>query len=184
MEYSQPASQLIPRRFSCRTYAPDPIGAGERRRLEEAMAAAVSGPLGSRMRFRLIAATEEEAGSLRGLGTYGFIRGATGFIIGAVRRSDNYLEDYGYRLEQLVLLATDLGLGSCWLGGTFTHSTFAGKISLEGNEDLPAVVSIGHVEDPEHAKRAPIRFAAGKQFCWPISLSISGARTGIWICRP
>jgi hypothetical protein len=162
MPYRQSASRLIPQRFSCRTYAPEPIGAGERLRIEKAMAAAVCGPLGGRMRFRLIAASTEDTDSLRGLGTYGFIRGATGFLIGALRPSEKRLVDFGYRMEELVLLATDLGLGSCWLGGTFTHSTFADKISLAPEEELPAVVAIGRMAvDPERAKRGPIRAIAG-----------------------
>jgi nitroreductase len=159
--FSQPVPELIRRRFSCRSYAPEPIGAPERKQLEEALAAAISGPLGSRLRFRLIAATTQDNQSLRGLGTYGFIRGATGFIIGAAPQSRFYLEDYGCRLEQIILLATDLGLGTCWLGGTFTQSGFAGKISRAKGEVIPAVVAIGRIADPKQAWREGVRRMAG-----------------------
>jgi nitroreductase len=159
--FSQPVPDLIRRRFSCRSYASEPIGKPEREQLDAALAAAVRGPLGSPLRFRLIAATAEDNQSLRGLGTYGFIRGATGFIIGAAPRAEKNLEDFGYRLEQIILLATDLGLGTCWLGGTFTQSSFAAKISRTKEESLPAVVAIGRIADPEKSKRDGIRLLAG-----------------------
>jgi nitroreductase len=161
IKFSQPIADLVRQRFSCRSYAPEPIGGHERKQLEEALAAVARGPLGSPMRFRLIAATAEDNQSLRGLGTYGFIRGATGFIIGAAPQSHFFLEDYGCRLEQIVLLATDLGLGTCWLGGTFTQSSFAAKISRTKREVIPAVVAIGRIADPEQAKPDGIRRLAG-----------------------
>jgi nitroreductase len=54
------------------------------------------------------------------------------------------MEDYGHGLEQAVLAATDLGLGTCWLGGSFTKSSFARKIGTTRNEVVPAVVALGY----------------------------------------
>ncbi|OGO08564.1 MAG: hypothetical protein A3K46_02680 [Chloroflexi bacterium RBG_13_60_9] len=159
--FSQPIADLVRQRFSCRAYSPEPIGAEARQTLEAAIGAATSGPFGTPLRFRLAAASTEDQAALKGLGTYGFIRGATGFIIGAAPRSEYYAEDFGYRLEQIILLATDLGLGTCWLGGTFTQSSFARKISRARGEIIPAVASIGRIADPERAKRGIIRRLAG-----------------------
>jgi hypothetical protein len=139
---------LIDRRYSCRTYLPEPIGDDERRRLEEYMAQTTVGPLGSRVRFGLIAAAPDDREALKRLGTYGFIKGATGFIVGAAGRAPKDLEDYGYLLEHAILFATGLGLGTCWLGGTFTRSTFVRRFGgLRRGETMPAVVSIGHIGD-------------------------------------
>jgi nitroreductase len=157
MIYSRPVTEVIRRRFSCRSYSPRPIEPEERQRLQEFMSSLTAGPLGSALRFQLLAATEEDRDSLRGLGTYGFIQGETGFITGAAPRSEKSQEDYGYCLERIILLATDLGLGTCWLGGSFTKSGFAKKISLRKGEDLPAVASIGHMADPERVRRGAIR---------------------------
>jgi len=142
------ARELIDRRYSCRTYLDRPIAAEEQRRLAEYMATKTSGPLGSRARFGLIAAVPGDAGALKRLGTYGFIKGATGFLVGAVRRGPKDLEDYGYLLEQVILCATGLGLGTCWLGGTFTRSSFVRRFGgLQRGETMPAVVSIGLIGD-------------------------------------
>jgi hypothetical protein len=47
-------------------------------------------------------------------------------------------------MERAILFATDMGLGTCWLGGTFTRSRFAKKISAASTEIIPAVASIGY----------------------------------------
>ena len=139
-----PVSELIRRRYSCRTYRPEPIAGAQQRRLTELMAAHAAGPLGAPARFALVAAAPGDDSALRRLGTYGFIKGATGFIVGAVRRAPHDLEDYGYLLEQVILSATDLGLGTCWLGGTFTRSSFVRRFGgLARDEMMPAVASIG-----------------------------------------
>ena len=103
-------------------YRPEPIAAAQQRPLTGFMAANAVGPLGSQAHFALVAAAPGDASALKRLGTYGFIKGATGFIVGAVRQAPNDLEDYGYLREQVILYATGLGLGTCWLGGTFTRS--------------------------------------------------------------
>jgi nitroreductase len=147
MRYAQSVMDIIEQRFSCRTYLDVPIKEGKREKLQAFCSAATVGPFGTPARFELVAATEKDLGALRGLGTYGLIRGATGFFLGAVGAGDQALEDFGYLMEQIVLLATDLDLGTCWLGGTFTRSSFAAQLGLRADESMPAVVSVGYVSD-------------------------------------
>ncbi len=146
-QWTHPITDVIRRRFSCRTYRPDPIEAEMRQRLVRAAAALRSGPFGAALRFRVVAATEEDRRSLKGLGTYGFIRGAGGFFLGAVGRGERNLEDFGYCMEELILFATDLGLGTCWLGGTFSKSAFAARIRLQPEEVMPAVAAVGYIAE-------------------------------------
>lgn len=143
-----PARDLIGRRYSCRTYVDRPVSAGDQARLLDFMATRTTGPFGAQARFGLLAAAPDDRQALRRLGTYGFIKGATGFIVGAVRRAPKDLEDYGYLLEEIVLFATGMGLGTCWLGGTFTRSTFVRRFGgLARGETMPAVLSLGHIGD-------------------------------------
>lgn len=143
-----PARELIGRRYSCRTYLDRPVSAGDQARLLDFMATRTTGPFGAQARFGLLAAAPDDPRALRRLGTYGFIKGATGFIVGAVRRAPKDLEDYGYLLEEIVLFATGMGLGTCWLGGTFTRSTFVRRFGgLARGETMPAVLSLGHIGD-------------------------------------
>ena len=148
MEFSRPVTEIIRQRFSCRRYLDTPIGVEERRRLEAFLASNTESPLGSSARFLLVAATEESRQSLRGLGTYGTIRNTTAFIIGAVKPGGKNLEGFGYLLERAVLYATDLGLGTCWLGGFFTRSSFSRTMRLSGKETIPAVIAMGYKASP------------------------------------
>jgi nitroreductase len=154
---------IIRKRFSCRTYLDRPLSSDARERLLDSMATLTTGPLGSTARFQLTAATDEDGDSLRGLGTYGFIKGARAFLIGATTPAPKNLEDFGYLMERLVLLATEMDLGTCWLGGTFTRSAFAQKIQATADEIIPAVSPIGYIADPARARNSELRRRIGSE---------------------
>jgi nitroreductase len=160
MTYDQDVTDLISKRFSCRTYLDQPIAEDALLALDNFLHSGLSGPFDTQPRFQLVVATEEDRKALRGLTTYGFIRGATGFIVGAITHSAHDLEDFGYQMECIILRATDLGLGTCWLGGTFNKSRFAQKIGAVDSESLPAVVSTGYVADKPRRLDAIIRRGA------------------------
>ncbi len=159
--FNNPVTELIRRRFSCRQYATQPIAADKLQDLQTFIDALPPGPFGNRPRFGLTAATQSDNAALRGLGTYGFIRGATGFLIGASQAAPNHLEDFGYLMELLILRATGLNLGTCWLGGTFTKSSFARKIGLQTYETIPAAMAMGKFTSPEQARRGLVSNLAG-----------------------
>jgi nitroreductase len=168
MSFYQPITVIIKARYSCRTYQPRPIEEDLRQQLAAFAAAATTGPFGNQARFELAAATAEDRAALRGLGTYGFIKDATGFLIGAIQPAERDMEDYGYLMERIILFATDLGLGTCWLGGSFTKSSFAKKISTRSDELVPAVASVGYIADRPRRIDSLIRRGAGsdKRLPW------------------
>jgi len=139
--------EIIEQRYSCRSYIDKPIQEMHRQALKDFLETQQIGPLGTHARFELVAATQDDRQSLKGLGTYGFIKNPTGFIIGALEQGPKNFEDYGYLLEHAILAATDIGLGTCWLGGSFTKSSFAKNISLRNTEIIPAVVSTGYIAE-------------------------------------
>ncbi len=161
MIHNQGISEIIERRFSCRSYDLRPIASDIRDELSEILDALSSGPLGGKARLELIAAGADDVASLKGLGTYGFIKGATGFIVCATDRSGNPMEDCGYLIEEAILFAADRGLGTCWLGGTFNKSGFSRKISLKETEIIPAVVAIGYPANRRRLFDSFIRRRAG-----------------------
>jgi nitroreductase len=144
--------ETIRERYSVRSYREEPITGETQARLLASLAALEHGPLGSKIRLGLIAATREDRAALRGLGTYGFIKNPAGFITGAVEAADHAMEDFGYMMEQAVLEATALGLGTCWLGGSFTKSSFAEKTGRRTNEIIPAVVATGYARSDAQAR--------------------------------
>ena len=154
MHFGKPVTELIRERISTRRYVPTPIDDERRGSLEQFMHATPPGPFGTQPRFGLVAASEEDSGVLRGLGTYGYIKGAMGYVIGAVGPGEKNLEDFGYLTEAIILYATSLGLGTCWLGGTFTKSRFAARFGLRDGEKIPAVTSIGYAPGRRHGLEA------------------------------
>ena len=167
-------TDLIRQRYSVRRYQNTPIEAATQAELQARLEAIQKGPLGTAVRFKLVAAAAGDSQSLRGLGTYGFIKNPTGFIVGAVRAkehdgaiehagakehagaNEHALEDFGYAMEQAILEATALGLGTCWLGGSFSQSSFAKRMDKREDEIVPAVCSVGYAE-AESRLRDPIR---------------------------
>ncbi|HOT44932.1 MAG TPA: nitroreductase family protein [Spirochaetota bacterium] len=163
MDNKRSITEIIGERYANRTYREKPISPEHRELLDEYLASPVKGPFGATARFLLVAAREGDSDSLRGLGTYGIIKNPAGFIAGAIDKSDHYLEDYGYLLERIVLYATALGLGTCWLGGTFRRSGFARSISIEDGEAIPAVIAIGYPADRPGILDSIMRFGAGSK---------------------
>jgi nitroreductase len=162
--FKKSVQELIKTRTSCRSYIAQPIAIEKQERIKDFLDANLKGPFGSNTRFKLISATHDDSEQIKQLSTYGFIKGATGFIIGAVdQNSEKNMEDYGYMLEKIVLIATDLDLGTCWLGGTFHKSSFAQKISIKENEILPAVAAIGNRMAKPTALDSVVRWVAGSK---------------------
>lgn len=79
------------------------------------------------------------------LGTYGFITGARQFLVMASGISPRERVQAGFMFEALVLRATSLGLGTCWLGGTFDRGAFAEAMGdLDGRRQVSIVSPVGH----------------------------------------
>lgn len=157
MFFSQPVTEIIENRFSCRTYSEEPIDPHKSRSIQEYSRQLQEGPLGSKQRFGLISANGEDRDSLRGLGAYGVIKNPAGYLAGLMSPHPKNLEDFGYLFEKLILYSTDLGLGTCWIGGLFTKSGFAKRFHAGENERMPAIAAIGNIPDVNQARQAMLR---------------------------
>lgn len=153
--------ETINRRVSCRTYGDRPVEPSKIMELAAFLRANTASPFGSEIRFQLLNLGELEISGAGRLGTYGVIKGARRFIAGAVRRRPKAMEDFGYCMERNILEATALGLGTCWLGGTFSRSGFAEKMRLADGELLPAVTPVGYAGDKKSLIDRVFRFSAG-----------------------
>jgi len=131
----------IYRRVSVRTYDPAPLGPEAVAALEAAFLEAVPGPFGRKPRFTLVS---RDGGAHGGkIGTYGVISGATTFIAGVVETGDFACVDFGYSLEGIILRATELGLGTCWLGGVFDRAVVKRALGAGRTEFCPATSPVG-----------------------------------------
>jgi nitroreductase len=170
---SQPITEIIPRRRSCRTYQASPITPEQQLQMKTFLASNQVGPLSSilqtgvKARFELVAAAPVEPRALADLGTYGTIKGVNAFILGTVLRGGKDMEDYGFLMEKAILYATAIGLDTCWLGGFFTRSTFARKMGMQKDECMPAVASIGYALEKDGYDLAfRTRVGGDNRFAW------------------
>lgn len=151
------AYKAIQERISVRSYSNRPVEAALRRELEEYIENMGSGPFGTKPRFKMLDMEPLNKKELRGLGTYGFIKNARLYLLSAVKNKPGAMEDLGYCLEKAILKTTSLGLGTCWLGGTFKRAAFARKMGLQPGELLPAITPVGYSTDETNPADHPIR---------------------------
>jgi len=76
------------------------------------------------------------------LAHYGLFKGARNYVVISGRPADDLDERVGYYGERLVLRAQQLGLNTCWVGGTYRK----GKVQQEipEGEKLVCVIVIGY----------------------------------------
>ena len=154
-------TEIIKKRFSCRTYSEKSI---EDKVLQEFLTilnSAHKGPFGNEPKFRLIHQDSFAAQEGKKLGTYGVIKNARLFLAGTIKDGPLAMEDYGYCKEEIILKATALGLGTCWLGGTFQSGSFALAVDLQKDELLPTVTPIGYPAEEKSFTEKMMRRIAG-----------------------
>ena len=147
MKFSKPITEIIRERTSWRTYYPELLEEDVKREIERILKQGdLVSPFSSKTgicRFEMVSVLEFDPDEQRQLGTYGMISGAQEFIVGASEKSEYYKENFGYLMELIILKATDLGLGTCWLGGTFNRTIFSKKVNCKAEEVIPAITPIG-----------------------------------------
>ncbi len=78
--------------------------------------------------------------------SYGMFSGVRNYITLVGKANDDLqMEKLGYYGEQVVLYATALGLGTCWVGGTFDRTSC--KAELSAGESVICVIAVGNVKE-------------------------------------
>jgi len=60
----------------------------------------------------------------------------------------------------VVLLATGLGIGTCWLGGTFDRASFENHFTLKDNEKLVILIAMGYKKNKQSMIESTMRILA------------------------
>ncbi len=169
MEFSRPVDDLIRLRISVRTYDSKDIGQDNKEKIIMFTKKGHETVFGNKLRFGFIDASGIDEDVLGDLGTYGFINGARYFIGGTVKKNNpgkkNYcFIDFGFVFEKMLLILTDMGLGTCWLGGTYNKKGFSQRLQLEKDEIIPAVSPVGIIFKKRAIKDTLIRKLAGSNY--------------------
>ena len=177
--------ETIRKRRSVRTYTGEPLR-GEHKTQIEQYISTLQAPFGEKARIELISVNSGEKPIK--LGTYGFIKGAVDYLVLIHEESPFAETASAYMFEQAVLFCTDLGLGTCWLGGTFSRSDFGKQVELKANERMRIVSPVGYASDKQnfienfiinsdkkHASREPFeRLFFDTNFDTPLTESTAG----------
>lgn len=158
--FDMPIINVIKSRHSVRTYKADNLSKELKVKLAT-YAKEIQGPFEAKVRLELIDdidITERAGGKI---GTYGVIKGAKAFIAGVMEKGQYSEEQLGYALEKLILYAASLGLGTCWLGGTFKRSEFAELVDPTEKELIPIVTPVGYPEKRRSILESLMRAGAG-----------------------
>ena len=152
--------QAIPQRVSRRRFRPEGLSDATLAELER---------LCLQFRFpeaRAVLVLDNSGAIYKGaVGSYGKIKGAGAYIafIGDISFA-NYQERVGYLGEGIILEATNLGLGTCWVGGFFRPEVVARQIYIDPGEKILAITPVGLI-DQEHTWEEKIMsgFAKSRQ---------------------
>lgn len=78
--------------------------------------------------------------------TYGVITGASDFFLMGIGDDEESALTAGFQFEQVVLKAWEMGLGTCWIAGTYKGSQFDQGEKWPDGESLKIICPVGFPE--------------------------------------
>lgn len=114
-------------------------------------------------------------------GGYGVIQGAPSYIAFLADTSDPAsFEKLGFLGEGVVLEATRLELGTCWVSGTFDSSAVGRDFDLLPGEKVIAVSPLGYPEEKHAFSEKIMSGFAGSRRRKPLEQLIAGSEPNQW----
>lgn len=149
--------ETIKERCSVRTYEERPLPEATRKTIMD-YAASLSNPFGI---GGISVAMTDKVSSNPGekLGTYGIIKNAPAFLGLICPDTPEGTLAAGYEFEQLILFITSLGLGTVWLGATFSRKRFARLMQIPVDSLFPAISPVGYPAKRRLVEKVMRRFA-------------------------
>lgn len=160
MKFENSVIDVIKSRKSRRNYLDIELSQDIIVKIKNILSAYSIGPFGNIVKFYFVEKSTAIAENKVKLGTYGFISGPKYFIVSEIKKSPHAFEDSGYLFEKVILHLTELGLGTCWLGGTFSRKDYVGMLNIEKDSIIPAITPVGYANDKKNFKEKIVRWGA------------------------
>lgn len=148
--------EAVKKRYSVRNYNSQEIES-EKIKAIVSFIDTLKNPFGQEVNFHFL--DNENVEHKEKLGTYGVIKGANQYIGTTIKLAPMALESLGYEFEALVLYLAHLGIGTCWLGGTFNREAFSRAMKVGENEIFPIITPYGYAATKKHIKEILMRKA-------------------------
>jgi len=158
MKYSRPIDQIIQQRYSARTLNGKPIKPKKMEQIKESLQPR-TGPFGNIVRFEFIDSHNTLKGQKVRIGTYGLVKGTRYFIVGIMNKNSLNFTDFGYVFEEMILKATNLSLGTVWMGGSFNSELITNLVELPDDEVIPAITPVGYIAQRKSLREKIIAFS-------------------------
>ncbi|MCH5235846.1 MAG: nitroreductase family protein [Muribaculaceae bacterium] len=100
--------------------------------------------------------------------TYGVIKGASDYFLMAIGEGEDSALTAGFQFEQIVLKAWEMGLGTCWIAGTYKGSQFDQGENWPEGESLKIICPVGFPEKQRVFEKM-MRFTVGSDKRKPFS---------------
>ena len=100
--------------------------------------------------------------------TYGVIKGASDYFLMAIGEGEDSALTAGFQFEQIVLKAWEIGLGTCWIAGTYKGSQFDQGEKWPEGESLKIICPVG-VPEKQRILEKVMRFTVGSDKRKPFS---------------
>ena len=149
-----PMEQTVKNRSSVRNYSDQEVEA-EKLNALTLFVESLDNPFGQEVAFHFL--NQDDVQDPQKLGTYGVIKGAKRYIGASIKEEPMALEALGYEFETAILYLAHLGLGSCWLGGTFNRKGFATAMDIRDGKLFPAATPYGYGASKMHLKETMMR---------------------------
>lgn len=146
--------ESVKKRYSVRNYKEQEVELDKRKAIES-FVNSLDNPFGKKVNFHYL--DNREMMNEEKLGTYGVIKGSMQYIGTTIKLEPMALEALGYELEAVILYLAHLGLGTCWLGGTFNRKGFAKAMNIEEDEIFPIITPYGYAATKKHMKEIVMR---------------------------
>jgi nitroreductase len=155
----------VKKRYSVRNYLDREIEPDKRTAIETFIDS-LDNPLGNKVKFHFL--DSKDIKNEEKLGTYGVIKGAKQYIGTTIKLETMTLEALGYEMEAVILYLAHLGLGTCWLGGTFDREGFADAMKIKEGEVFPIITPYGYASANKHEMEIEMRkmIQADKRMEW------------------
>ena len=134
-------SEAISIRSSVRSYLPEPLSTAQRKQLEKAVR-----HCNQRGGLRIQLLCGDGGPFASPFKNPGMLRGVRNFLLLAGPEGSPHLEERcGYYGEEIVLTATAMGLGTCWVGGTYDRKRCMKY--LGDGEALVCTIALGPAQE-------------------------------------
>jgi nitroreductase len=143
----------IAQRYSIHRYGPEPVAADLVHEVVQAGIESVALDPEIAVRWHIAWEGAQVTRALRGQIGISRVLNAPHYVIALSEERPGYMENLGFRMEQLILTATRAGLGTCWIGRALDEASVRPLVpDITAGEHIVALTPLGYADGSQTAQ--------------------------------